>query len=712
MIAVIFWIFFPFLWVALQAEVPLYERLFADLEQVEKIDAEINDQLPLSVNYLLQGGYLAMPSARTFDAGLFDFGFSYLPPYRVWSLGLQFFDRIETTGNYWIYSGIVDSTFGHLGFGEEADRAANAKFILLRRQDGFSFLPDLAMGWNDLIGTCRFSSFYAVVTKEWLDANLETTLGWGNGRIQGFFGGAAWSPWRRSSHFWRGITFKAEYDANNYKHHAPEHPSGRTVKSRVNGGVQVDLWDCVRASVSTLRGTDWAAGLSFHYNLGQTDGIFPKYLDVLPYVAPVDTEPLGLMRTEPLFGQELLHAFKEQGFDLYTLRLQAQRGGNDILWMRVVNSRYRTEVDVRTRIEHILASLNPSNVNEAVVVVEAGGVPLQEYVFQRRDLQRYRKGRLGEPEFTVLSPMREVSAVPSSYDSSLLYQREHILWMLTFRPWMRSYFGSSTGKFKYQAGFAMGSEGYLWDLIYYTISGSYTAFSSIQNVQDSDILNPSRLINVRTDTIRYHQANSFHLDTAFLQRSWNLGGGWFGRLAAGYFETAYAGIATEALYYPVDANWAVGAEVATVLKRRYSGIWYKHKIRKLTTDGARYFPFVGLQYFVDFYYDYKPLHVDFRLTAGQFLARDKGIRMEAGRLFHSGLRLGLWYAFTNGNDVVNEKRYYDKGFSITMPLDIFMNQSSRTRIGYSMAAWLRDIDARAATGNRLYPTLYDERYSY
>ena len=134
--------------------------------------------------------------------------------------------------------------------------------------------------------------------------------------------------------------------------------------------MQLDLWDCVRASVSTLRGTDWAAGLSFHYNLGQTEGLFPKYLDVLPYVAPVDTEPLGLVRIESLFGQELLHAFKEQGFDLYTLRLQTQRGGEDILWMRIVNSRYRTEADVRTRIEHILASLNPSNVNEVVVVVE------------------------------------------------------------------------------------------------------------------------------------------------------------------------------------------------------------------------------------------------------------------------------------------------------------------------------------------------------
>jgi hypothetical protein len=78
----------------------------------------------------------------------------------------------------------------------------------------------------------------------------------------------------------------------------------------------------------------------------------------------------------------------------------------------------------------------------------------------------------------------------------------------------------------------------------------------------------------------------------------------------------------------------------------------------------------------------------------------------------SGLRVGLWCTFTNAGDVVNRERYYDKGFSITLPLDIFMNQSSRTRVGYSMSAWLRDCGARAASGKPLYPTLYWERYNY
>ena len=62
-------------------------------------------------------------------------------------------------------------------------------------------------------------------------------------------------------------------------------------------------------------------------------------------------------------------------------------------------------------------------------------------------------------------------------------------------------------------------------------------------------------------------------------------------------------------------------------------------------------------------------------------------------------------------DVVNNHRYYDKGFFISCPLDFFLNQSSRTRIAYSMAAWLRDVGAVSSTGKPLYPTLYWERYN-
>ena len=686
-------------------------QLFSDLELVHQIDRQIHDSLPLMINYQLQGGYFAMPSARTFDAGVLGFGFSYVPPYRIWSLGFQFFDHIETTGNYWIFHGITEANFGKHGFGDDAERSANVKFILLRKEDGFPFLPDFALGWNDFIGSRRFNSFYVAATKELLDLNFEATLGWGRGRIQGFYGGLAWTPWRHSEHFWKTLTLAAEYDANNYKKHAPEHSSGRTVNSRINVGLQLKLWNLFRFSASTIRGDDWAASAAFHYNLGSSEGFFPKFADPPIYSAPVDTQPIGVLRSRQELAQELAYAFKEQGFDLYTLYLIPEENGKDRLWMKIINVMYRQEEEVRKRIEYVLAALSPSNIEAITAVIEADGVPVQEYRFKLKDLKRYTKGQMGDDEFRIIAPMREASGSPSDYDSALLYHRNKRIWILTFRPWLRSFFGSHTGKYKYEIGFSLSTEGYLFNEIYYYLNGTYTALSSTQKMKDVDVLNPSHLINVRTDSIRFNQSNSFHLEQGFVQKSWNLGQGWFTRLGLGYFEMAYAGVAWEALYYPVNYNWAIGFEAATVLKRSYYGFTLERKIRKLTSEGFRYFPYTGFQYFVDFYYQYKPYSLDFKASVGQFLARDKGVRLELSRTFPSDLRVGIWYTFTNANDVVNNSRYYDKGFFISMPLDLFMNQSSRTRVAYAMSAWLRDCGAQAATGKQLYPTVYWERYN-
>ncbi len=684
-------------------------RLFNDLEIVEKVNLEINDRLPLVINYQLQGGYFTMPSARTFDAGTLGFGFAYTPPYHIWSLGFQFFDHLEATGNYWIYRGMLDGIFGHLGFGDSAERAANLKFILLRKEDGIHFLPDLALGWNDFIGTCRFKSFYVTATQEFLRWNLEATFGWGTGRIQGFYGGAAWTPFRQLNGFFKDLTLVAEYDANNYKKHPHEHLGGRTVKSRINAGLQWTLWDLIRLSGSTLRGEELAGSIALNYNLGASKGFLAKTKDPAPYTAPIDTQPIGLLRSREELAQELAYAFREQGLDLYNLYLVP--GERDRLWLKVVNVRYREEEEVRSRLESVLAALTPSNLEAVTAVTEADGVPIHEYRFRLEDLKRYREGRLGESEFRIIAPPKEVSSTPNSYDAALLYRRKKAIWLLTFRPWFRSFLGSSRGKFKYEVGFALNPEGYLFDEIYYNLSGTYTAKSSTTDIEAQDFINPSRLINVRTDSILYNQSNSWHLDLAFLQKSWNMGQGWFSRLAVGYFEAAYAGIAIEALYYPVNVNWAIGFQTATLLKRSYNGLGFQHKIRKLTDNGPIHVPYTGFQYFIDFYYQYKPLALDFKASVGQFLARDKGIRIEGGRTFQSGLRVGLWYTLTNAEDQVNGSRYYDKGFSITMPLDLFLNKSSRTRIGYSMSAWLRDCGAVSATGKQLYPTLFWERYN-
>ncbi len=685
--------------------------LFRDLEIVEEVDYKINDSLPVLLNYSMQGGYFNMPSARMAEPGNVAIGYSYLPPYRLVGLNFQYFEHMELTGNYWIFHGVTEMHLGSQGYGDDADRIANIKVSLLREKDGIPFVPEIALGMNDFMGSMRFHSFYTVATKNFLAQDLEFTMGWGCGRIRGFFGGLAWSPFRHQKNIFKGITLAVEYDANNYKAHSYEHVHGRDQKSPINAGIHFSLFDFLKVSASTVRGKEIGASVALNYNFGTSKGFFPKFADPLPYSSPVDREPIGPARTETELAQEVAFAFRKQGFDLYSMIVfPGPEPKLKNLWMKVVNVSYRDEDVVRSRIQRILGALVPSNIFSVRVVIESDGVDLQEYLYYTRDLRKFYEEKIGSFELSIISPMREVTPKPGG-DASVIFRRNRKIWTLTFLPVFRTYFGSAKGKFKYDAGLQAGPEGYLPGSVYYSLWGSYIAISSTHDIAPRDFYHPSHIVQVRSDSILYRQSSSFHLESAFLQKSWNMGYGWFSRLALGYFEIAYAGAALEALYYPVYSDWAVGLEIATVLKRKYRGIGFQKKIRKFDGSTLSYVDFVGLQYFIDLYYDFKPLEVDFKVSVGQFLAKDKGVRFEATRYFKSGFRLSIWYSITNGKDVIHNRNYYDKGFAFSLPLDIFLNKSSRTRIGYAMSAWLRDVGAKANTGKELFPILHNERES-
>lgn len=646
-----------------------------------------------------------MPSGRMPPGGTLGFGYARVPPYNLWGLSFQYFDHIELSLNYRIYTGITDKVFGHEGFGDEAERIGNLKFAFNLPGDGLDAFPTFAIGADDFIGTRRFSSEYIVMTKSWLNANLETTLGWGRKRIKGFFGGVAWTPLRQTElPVLKDLSLLAEYDAFNYKRHAHEHPKGRKVKTRINGGLAYVLGDTLQLSVSSLRGTEVAASGSLRYPLGTSEGFIPKSKEPLLYKSPVDTEPLGVMRPDKEFVHELGYALGEQGLDLYRVYLSQ----NGELWIKIINNMYREEPIVRERLQRVLAAITPSNIKKITVVIEADGVLCQAYTFRTEDLYRYRQGEATGFEMATLSPMVNPIGHPS--DAETLYRRHKEVWLLTFCPRIQTFFGSSKGKLKYNLSLIATPEGYIFDDIYYEAQAGYNIISSMQHLGSVDRLNPSQLPNVRTDTIKYYQTNTVSLEMAYLQKSWNFGStGLYYRLAAGYFEPAYGGGATELLFYPANWNFAVGAEEATVWKRRYKGIAFTHKIRRLHGHKARYQDFIGVQYFLNLYYTLKPWDLDLNVRIGQFLAKDRGVRFQVSRWFPSGVNVTLWYTITNGHDKVNHTIYHDKGFIFSIPIDFLLRQSSRTYFGYAMAAWLRDVGAIADTGRTLYRTIRLER---
>lgn len=671
--------------------------------------------MPVTYNHLLYGGYFNMPSARMGAEGDIGGGFSYVPPYRNYNLRFQLTNFLEVSGNYRVFIGVDDPILTPMGFGDMSDKGANVKIALFKPEDSDYRLPGLAIGFEDFIGTQNFKAEYIVATQVFLKEDAEFSIGYGANRLSKWFGGILWMPFRRSCNPWlEGISLAAEYDGTRYKSSKTEkHPKGRKQKTSINFGIKYRLFDTFDFSLSYVRGMKLAASVSTYYNFGYTKGFIPKIHDPLYYKAPINTEPLNCYRPEEAFVQELSFSFLDQGLQLldcwigYEDRCDSL---NKTLYLRVYNEPYRLENEVRNRLNYLLAYLIPADIDQVIVVMDAEGFPIQQYRYNMDAARSFGCKEIGPYELSILTPLEEVDC-PNPYSYRRIFHMKRDLAEFILLPKTHMFFGSSKGKFKYSLGVNAGFDGYLPSDIYYSFLLGYNVLSDLYHLSSTDRLNPSQIINVRTDIVKYYQKNGITVDEAYLQKCWNIGRGWYSRLALGYFEEEYAGIVSEALYYPVNSCFAFGFEADVFKKRAYhSVLGFTNKVRKLHgfTPTWKNFPF-GYQYFLNLYYDSKILELDFRFKIGKFLARDFGIRTEVSRYFPSGMRLSIWYTYTNAHDVINGHSYHDKGVAISMPLDFFFMHSSRKRWNYGMSAWLRDVGVTAETGQSLYELINDQR---
>ncbi|MCB1118347.1 MAG: YjbH domain-containing protein [Chlamydiia bacterium] len=685
----ILWIFLFLVGRIFAEECPYHGgNLVDDLMIVDWVDRRVNDPFPVQYNLLFQGGYINMPSARMECEGRIGIGYSSIPPYRLYNLRCQVTNFLEVSGNYRVFKGIPDPILSDFGFGNKADKGVNVKLSLLKPEDSLYKLPGIAIGAEDFLGTQTFKSKYVVVTHVLPDYNFEASVGLGAKRIKGWFGGALWMPWRHSCYRWlQPIALVAEYDATDTKH--DPHPDGRKTQTPINFGLNYRFNDIFQFSANYIRGKAFAGSLSATYNFGYCEGFLPK----------IDNPPLHY----PCCDDPIEKAFRKQKFSVHLI----ERGYKD-LRITLQNKTYRTEDELLSRLRCLLAACIPCNISQVTIVLETDGFPIQEYHFPMEYVRQWSEGEICETELSVLVRRKEV-CFPLHGTRTTLFSCPYEPFCFKLVPHTYTLFGSARGKFKYSLGVGAAVSGFLPTNIYYSAQVGYPLFTDLENVSDVDRLNPSQIINVRTDLIRYIKQRGVQLDEAYLQKGWNLGYGVFARLSGGYFERQYGGVASELLWYPLKYPFSFGAEAAILWKRDYSGLRFQHKIRKLNGFTPSYLSFTGSQYFFNFYYDWRAVDLDLKVKLGKFLAADWGARFEVSRYFPSGLILTLWYTYTNGKDMINGQTYYDKGVSLSMPLDIFYTYSCRKRFGFGMSAWLRDVGAISATGRPLYSLIREHR---
>jgi hypothetical protein len=660
-------------------QIPLYR----DLETVKKIDKQINKKLPLIYNYQLSGGYFSMPSARIPDDGMVALGCSYLKPYYLFSGAFSFFSRVEFVENYRLR-------------GDNNEKMANLKMNFFKGSDVTAlgmkanpFIPDVSLGIFDFYSHHKFITLFAVSTWQFVDQNIEVSFGYGRGQINGFYLASAYTPFLNFDNpFFKKLSIVAEYDANKFVNLDIRNKS---FLKRLNYGLSYNLFDILNLKASVLRGQNIAASASLNYNLGETKGFFNKTKDPKIY----SKEKFKILPKDTTLVKKITCAFDDQKIGIYEISSSQTSDNRKELWLRIYDVRYRMLSDLKNRIEHILANVIPKDVYKINVFIENEGLAVYELNYTTDELQKYRTKEISKKEMCILSPVKDCCTSISPYEKQALYEQAEKSLTFSFLPHFRNYFDSETGKAKYDLGGIVEAKGLFFYKLYYEVSASYIVCGSKASTSDE---NPSKLFVVRSDFLKYWHANSFHFDKVFLQKFWNLKKGLYLSLGAGYFNISYGGGSFELLYNSHKFPFAIGACVDVLAKRKYSGMSFFKKVEK---DGT-YKDFLGKQYFLDLYYTIDKFNVDAKLSIGKFMANDIGARLQGSRCYKSGLKIGFWYTVTNAQDKVNGNTYYDKGVFFSIPFDVLLNKSSRTRLGYSIAERLRDCGVRVMPGRSLY----------
>jgi len=157
-------------------------------------------------------------------------------------------------------------------------------------------------------------------------------------------------------------------------------------------------------------------------------------------------------------------------------------------------------------------------------------------------------------------------------------------------------------------------------------------------------------------------------------------------LTAGILEDMFSGYGSEYLFFKQNTNYAFGLEVFNVKKRDYK--W-----------GFGHLDYENTIYNANFYYrNYGLIPFDMKISAGEYLAGDKGSTIEFSRSFESGLKFGVFATFTDVSTEDFGEGSFDKGIFFNIP--IYGNF-----VNYTWKPLTKDPGAKLVRKNNLHDLL-------
>ncbi len=646
-----------------------------------------------------QTGLIHMPDARLAPDGGFRIGISDDSPYSaIWS-SVTLLPRVEVSARYTTIDGIPVFE-DDANVGDFRDKAFDAKLLLFRERGP---LPQAAVGIQDYLGTRLFSARFLALGKQLGNADL--TLGYGDDRIDGWFGGIRYRLGRGGR-----FSLVAEYDANDYSRDYRAESSGAASRA---GGATLGLEYRYGWLGAQIASQDGDVGFNAYVSIPLMEREFIPKIDE-PAPVPASALPqtdLEAWSVDGRYAGSLGDGLKREGFQNIRVTLHGNAVSATVMHPRISSVRRAV-----VRAARILVQEGPRDLAAVNVTYTANDLPVVTYQF--RDIPLLREYLAGTLPWEQLEPGLEIvyadvppdDPVRDDFDeangSGQAGDAEPVAIIdqgggryaqdeFSFSPLALNFLFNITrtdpGRaFHYDVFSLLGYRKHFGEGLFFSAAGRIQIY---EDVSDAAVESDSLLPHVRSDIAEYKQGGRLSLDSLLVNKYLDLPGRVNARVSAGYYEEMYGGIGGQLLYSSRDGTWAVDLALDGLRQRDPGDNFAFRDYSVLTTllSGHYRWPGYGLTGTV---------------RVGQFLARDEGIRYELKRRFGSGVEIGAWYTITDAHDETGPGSpgdpYRDKGVFVSIPLSSMLTMDTQKSASLSISPWLRDGGQMVASPGDLY----------
>lgn len=639
-----------------------------------------------------QTGLIQMPSARIEDDGILRMGVSTSDPYSAIWASVSVLPILEVSGRYTTIDA-VPAFAGQTDSADYRDKAFDAKMLLFRES---RHVPELAIGIQDYLGTELFSARYLVMSKSLGDVDL--TLGYGDERIDGWFGGLRYRP------AWAGgFGFVAEYDAYDYARDFSADLSGADERA---GGMAYGLEYRYGWLGGQLSAQDGDVSVNAYVSVPLMAPEFvPKVDERAPFSATRGQVTAEEWSKDPTHRAVLRDDLHHEGFENIRLSLSGRALEVWLTHDRISDPGRAIAVAAR-----VISLAGPRDVSSIRIVYTINDLPGLTYVYTDAGVLRdYFKGEVSESRLResirISRSGTQPALDPSFGEPGIEEAGDTSRSRFYFSPFNLRFLLNITREdpgqpLHYDAYAFFGWQYRLSDGFFIDSSARLTLFEDISEVSG---LSNSVLPHVRSDIAEYRDGGRFTLNSLMLNRYVSLRERLHGRLSLGYYEEMFAGTGGQVLYFPGRGNWAIDL-TADWLRQREPGESFgfsDYSVMTVLGAGHVRWPKYGLTATV---------------RVGRFLAMDDGVRYEITRRFRSGVEIGAWYTVTNGHDITSpgspDDPYRDKGVFVSIPLSSMLTQDTRERASLALAPWTRDVGQMVVSPGDLYRQFEDSTLAY